>query len=267
MHPFILSAQTYIKRHILVILVVLFVALLAMGYLLGYRPGPSFTFVRAGTLVLSNVPTGASVYADETKRAVGHGGDVRIALVPGTHSIIVDAKGNNPWSDAILVDAAKETIVHPILIPLVVQRQNIPVDDRSRASAALAAYVLPDAKHPLALEGGCATVYVEDNRLVADATTTAPGCSTPPSYLCVGGTCATTVLFAPRTELRSVLPFPGRQDAVIVAYGNTLAVLELNPLSPQYFAPLLVGVLPTAAVWTPQSIVVHDDGQTFSIAF
>jgi hypothetical protein len=106
---------------------------------------------------------------------------------------------------------------------------------------------------------------VLDNRVVASAATTT-GC-TPPPFLCIGGTCATTVVFAPVAPLRAVLPYPGRQDALIVSYGNTLAVIELSPLKPQFFAPLIQGIQPAAASFDATHIVVRDGGKTFTIAF
>lgn len=265
MNPSLTRAREYLKRNFILVLFVLLIVLFAVGYVLGFRPGPGFTFVRAGTLVIQNLPEGATVYADETKRAVGHGKDVRIALIPGNHSIIVDVKGDNPWNDIVTVAPRVDTTIRPLLIPLTVDRNSFEKDARAAADKSLAAYKLPTAAEPLVLENGCALVSVSQNRIVANAATST-ACTTPPPYLCVGGTCATTVIFSPIATLRSVIPFPGREDAVIVAYGDTLAVLELNPLKPQFFAPLVRGVSPIAAPMDDHDIIVHDDNRTFSIA-
>lgn len=79
------------------------------------QPGPGLTVVRSGTLVLVDLPTGATVYANELPRAVGRGDNARIALVPGSHHIIVDMPGGYPWNDVIAVRAAEETRVYPSL--------------------------------------------------------------------------------------------------------------------------------------------------------
>lgn len=264
MNPSLTRVREYLKRNFILVLFVLLIVLFAVGYALGFRPGPGLTFVRAGTLVLSSLPEGATVYADETKRAVGHGKDVRIALIPGNHSIIVDAKGDNPWNDIVNVAPRVDTVVHPLLIPLTVDRNSFEPEERAKADATLAAYKLPTSVTPLVLENGCAAVSVSQNRIVASVASSTT-CTTPPPYLCVGGTCATTVIFSPIATLRSVIPYPGREDAVIVAYGDTLAVLELNPLKPQFFAPLVRGVAPIAAPLDAHTITVHDDNRTFSI--
>jgi hypothetical protein len=238
--------------------------LLCVGYALGYRPGPSFTFVRAGTLVLTNVPVGGIVYADETKRAVSTGKDIRLTLVPGNHSIILDVKGDNPWSDTVNIAARTDTTVSPISVPLSVRRSVLEDTDMAKANAAFAAFALPTAAKPLVFADGCVNVSVSNNRILATMATST-SCA-PEPYLCVGGTCATTVVFAPVAKLHSVIQYPGRQDALIVGYGDTLAVLELNPLKPQFFAPLIKGgVAPIAAPWGASSIVVRDEGRTFTI--
>jgi hypothetical protein len=266
MNSFFSRIRAIWKRHAFLVLFILFVALLSTGYALGYRPGAGFTFVRTGTLVLTGLPTGATVYADETKRATAKSGDVRLSLVPGSHTIIVDAAGNNPWNELVNIDSQAETSVAPLIVPLKVTRTFIPEADRAAAEAKIAGYALPSDQHPLVMAGGCANVMVSENRIVAAAATTT-GC-VPPPYLCVGGTCATTVVFCTRATQHYVLPFPGRNDTLIVAYGDTLAVLELNPLKPQFFAPLIQGgVAPVAAPYDDKHIVVHDDTSTFEIGF
>jgi hypothetical protein len=185
-------------------------------------------------------------------------------LVPGSHSIIIDVKGNNPWSDTVNITPRTDTIVSPINVPVTVQRTLLQGADATKAQSVLAAYALPNAAKPLVLGGGCVDVTVENNRVLATMATST-SCA-PMPYLCVGGTCATTVVFAPITPLHSVVPYPGRQDALIVSFGGNVAVLELNPLKPQFYAPLLQGgVAPAIAPWDATSIVVHDDLRTFTI--
>lgn len=265
MNPTLERVKALLRKHVLLLLIALLFVLLCIGYMLGYRPGPGLTLVRVGTLVLSGIPKGGTVYADETKRAVSNGSDVRIALEPGGHSIIVDVKGDNPWSDVVSIAARADTRVTPIAVPLTVTRTALTPDQAGQANTALTTYKLPDEQHPIVMANGGADVYVSQNRIVAAPATTTG--ATPPAYLCIGGTCATTVIFAPIAPLRSVLPYPGRQDALIVSYGGTLAVLELDPLKPQFFAPLMQGIFPAAAIFDATHIVVRDAHQTFLIAF
>ncbi|KND50895.1 MAG: hypothetical protein AB202_00620 [Parcubacteria bacterium C7867-007] len=264
MNPTLNRIHAFVRRYAAVLIVVLLIIFFVAGYSLGYRVGPGLTLVRAGTLVLTDIPANAVVYADEAKRAVGRGSDVRFALVPGNHSIIVDSLGNHPWSDLVEMTPGTDTRVAPVFVPLTADRTSLEEPKRTEATKALAAVLLPSATNPIVMEKGCANVSVSNNRIVATAATST-GC-TPPPYLCVGGTCATTVIFAPVAKLHSVIAYPGREDVLIVGYGTTLAVLELNPLKPQFFAPLFNGgVAPVAMPWDADNIVVHDDKRTFTL--
>ncbi|MDB5237279.1 MAG: hypothetical protein JWL88_381 [Parcubacteria group bacterium] len=265
MTQFFTEAGSFVRRHILLLLIVVLLVLLFGGYELGYRPGPDLTLVRAGNLVITGVPKGGTVYADQTRRAVSNGKDIRIDLEPGSHSIIVDVKGDNPWNDVISIAPRKDTVASPIFVPLKTVATHITQEQAAQAEKALTTYLLPDEQHPLVLENGCANVYVANNRIVANAATTTS--CVPPAFLCVGGTCATTVVLSPAAPLRSVLQYPGRQDALIVSYGSVLAVLEVNPLKPQFFAPLYQGIQPAAAVFDATHIVVRDGHQTSLVAF
>lgn len=263
---YLASVPAFVKKHLLGVLVTLLVALLCAGYALGFRPGPGLTLVRTGTLVLASLPAGATAYADESKRGTADAkGQLRLSLVPGDHSILVDAPGDYPWDEIVTIPTHAAVQVAPLLVSKRTQTTSFTSDERPKAQALVAKASLPTAAAPLALEKGCALVRVVDNRILANAVT-APGC-TPSAYLCTGGSCADTVIFSPVAPLRSVLPYPGRQDALIVAYGDTLAVLELNPLSPQYFAPILRGLAPAAASWDARTLAVTDDGRTFKIVF
>ncbi|KND49591.1 MAG: hypothetical protein AB203_00725 [Parcubacteria bacterium C7867-008] len=264
MNPTLKRIRSFARRYAPLLIIALLIVVFTAGYVLGFRVGPGLTVVRAGTLVLTNIPTDAVVYADEAKRAVGHGTDVRIALVPGNHSIIVDSVGNHPWSDLVPVTAGTDLRISPVFVPVTADRSSLEEPARTEATKALAAALLPDATHPIVMENGCANVFVSNNRVVATVATST-GC-TPPPYLCVGGTCATTVIFAPIAKLHSVIAYPGRQDVLIIGYGTTLAVFELNPLKPQFFAPLFNGGLaPVAIPWDAGTIVVRDDNRTFTL--
>lgn len=258
-------ARTFVQRNLLAVLIGLLVVLLAIGYALGYRPGPGFTVVRTGQLIVTDLPAGATVYTGESRRGTSEkGGDMVVPLVPGTHSVIVDVPGMYPWND--LVQVTKEPVrISPILVPTATQTASIPNEERAAIEALVKAAVLPTAVNPLVLENGCALVRVDNNRIAANGTTT--DTCVEPWYLCVGGSCADTIVFSPIAPLRSVLPFPGRPNALLIAYGDTIAVLELNPLAPQYFAPIYKGLAPAAVLLDDHTLAVTDDTRTFKISF
>ncbi len=52
------------------------------------------------------------------------------------------------------------------------------------------------------------------------------------------------------------MPFPGRDDALVVWAGTALYVVELDPREPQFVAPVFKGAIKGAAPWSATSVVV-----------
>ena len=65
--------------------------------------------------------------------------------------------------------------------------------------------------------------------------------------------------------MRTVLAYPGREDALIIATGGLLYVVELDPREPQFVGELWRGSLAFAAPWSASSVVVTDGTATFEI--
>ncbi len=133
------------------------------------------------------------------------------------------------------------------------------------ARAAFATQKLPTLMAPLSL--GCAEVYVSNNRVIATAASTSPACATPPDYLCSAGSCAPTIIYSPAAPLHSVIPFPGRTDALIVATGEWVYTIGLDPRTPQYFAPILQGLSPMVAPGPNGSLYVGDEKAVYGVTF
>lgn len=260
------KALEALRQYWLVLLFLLIVLLGVGAYAYGYRLS-SLGLVRAGTLVLQGVPEGARIYTDQSRLTLASGGDALIDLVPGNHTVIVDAPGMQPWNELVTIQPGAKTSHAPLLIPVEVVARVLHGEERTLAADAILAYPLPKKESSLSLFGGCARVYVFENRIVADATTT-PSC-TPPEFLqCATETdalCPSTVIFPPNERLESVSPYPGRDDALVVAAGSQAYVLELDPRAPQFFAPILKGVRVRGAPWTDQSIVISDTKKVFEL--
>jgi hypothetical protein len=235
------------------------VGILALVYVAGYRPGPGFTLVKAATLIMDDMPAGTSVYIDGRLRGASHGGPMRFKLVPGTHSVIVDALDNNSWSDAVSLEAPGDTHVRPLLVPSQIEHQPLTELEARKAVATLAAYRLPSESEPLRMSGGCVLVYTAKGRILAKGSQ-GSGCAIP-QYLCVGAGCGAAIVFETGSDLRSVIPYPGRDDVLLISYGSMVAAVEVNPISPQFFASLIDGSRETALPRSDTSIVtIGPDG-------
>jgi|CXWL01.1.fsa_nt_gi hypothetical protein len=257
--------QKTVKKHLLVLLVGFLVIGIIGGYSFGYRVGPGLTFVKVGILTLTGLPQGSNVYLDETSRTISNGGAVRLSLVPGNHSVIVDASGYYPWNDVFVIDTHVNNVLAPILIPTKISKERLKNEEALTAKTLEKNAILPTRESPIAMAKGCAQIFVESNEIIAEPITTS---CTPPPYLCTGGSCSATIIFSPLSaSIHSITKLPGREDVIVVGYGNTIAVVELNPLAPQFFAPLYVGAKPKAFLWDEKTIVVSDDSYFYRLAW
>ncbi len=258
------SISKHLKRHFLLWIVVIFLVLVVGGYAAGFRPGPGLTFVRVGTLTVINVPVGSTVYADQAPRGtIKSGSSLSVDLVPGNHTIIVDAPLQEPWEKIVSIVSNESTAISPILIPKQPNPQKLSGTDANTAVASFSSTKLPSETAPLHMN--CADVFVSNNRVIAKPATTLE--CTPPEYLCTDGSCEPTIVYAPAALLRSVIPFPGRTDAVIVATGEWVYALALDPRNPQYFAPIIHGTAPIVAPASTSSFYTLDAGHTYSLFF
>ncbi len=259
--------KKYVKRYLFLILAVVFIVILAAAYGFGYRVGPGITLARVGTITLTNLPKGTSIIADQTLREVtSSAGNATEDLVAGNHTIIVGAPDYYPWSNVVSISSGKATTRNPILVHMKPDATPFASTSAEYATAfsVIASSTLPTVTNPLKLMNGCVLVYVADNRIIANAAPTTPGC-TPPPYLCTNGTCDPTIVFAPIRPLNRVLAFPGHQDALVVEFDKTLYALALDPRSPQFFAPILTGTDPIAASLPDGTIVVRNGNVIYKL--
>jgi hypothetical protein len=253
----------FLRTYSILVITALIIVLIVMAYMFGFRVGPGIMISRVGVLSLEDLPKGATVYADETSRGTAAAtSTMSIDLVSGSHNIIVSVNGDYPWNDLISIASGKTTSEAPILIPLQPNAVLLSGTQRTTAVASIASSTLPTETNPLHLANGCADVYVSDNQVIASAVT-APGC-TPPPYLCLGGKCAPTIIFAPVSPLSGVFQYPGRQDALVIGLNNTLYALALDPRNPRYFAPILTATNPKFGVLSDGTLIIENGTSVFS---
>jgi hypothetical protein len=265
----VIVGKRYAKKYILLIIAVLFILVLSGTYLLGYRLGPGLHVERVGTLTISGLPAGASIFVDQSlKGTSGKSDTMSDELVEGSHSIIVSEDGDYPWSTLALITSGKTTYISPILLSVKPKATSITsTSSRATALSAIASTTLPTLTHPLLLANGCTAVYVENNQVIAAATSTASAACTPPPYLCTNGICSPTIIFSPVAPLAFVGKYPGRQDALVVQFGATLFAIALDPRSPQFFAPVLTGTVPHIGTLSDGTVVVNDGKAVYSVQF
>jgi hypothetical protein len=250
------------------LLVLVFVASFIAAFLSGYRLAPGFTIVKNGVLTIAGLPDGSTVFFDSATIMYSKNGSVRIGLLPGTHTVIADTPNNQPWNEVVTIAESGTTTLTPILVPVNIRARALAGEELARAQNLIGADVLPISKKPLSLGGGCVSVYTQGNQIIAEATTSpASSDCAPPSFLCEAEVCAPTIIYITADTLRSVMPLPGRQDALVVVSGGLMFALELDPREPQFFAPLFKGAFIRGTTFSTTSIAGTDGTKTFEIPF
>ncbi len=268
---FLDRALVFLRQYSVVLIFIALVLIGVFSYAFGLRITGS-GIVQTGALYMEGLPNGTAVYTDQSRLTMEKGGKVRIDLLPGGHTVIVDAPNMQPWNELFTVQSGKNAVLSPLFVPKEPVLRQLGAEDLAKASTAILSYALPTKAAPLSLADGCAVVYVANNRILADAAV-AENCTTPPYLLCPveeGGerteACpSSTVIFPPNEYIESVAPFPGRNDAIVVAAGSQAYVVELDPRAPQFFAPILKGPRVRSAPWNDTSVVITDTTKVYEL--
>lgn len=253
------SLTRHLKRYGLLWVVILLVVTLLGGYAAGYRVGPGLSIVKAGTLVIQNLPVDTSIYVDSKLRSVVRdGGEYRTRLIPGTHTVIVDVLNMTPWHEAVTLRANEATTITPVLIAHSPSGTILKDTERASALASIAATRIPTELTPL--KAGCTDVYVSQNRLIGRL---APGCTPAPDYLCEAGECAATVLLEPVDTITSAVLYPERTDTVLFTIGDWIYVMDIDPREPRFFTPYLRRDSPLLGPATQEGILIKDEKNVY----
>jgi hypothetical protein len=250
------------RRPVLLIIVVLILSIL-FGFLLGYRLGPGLSIVKIGSVTLTDLPPGTTIYVNEVLSETPKTSEATIALLPGTHSFLLGFDSYYPWAELITVPSGGKLSVRPIFIAHSADETTLHDADRDSAERAIDTLALPTKDSPLLVYDGCVGVYVETGNLFAAPVDDA-SCE-PLQFLCYEEDCATAVLPSENEAVRAVIRHPTREDTVIVALGKAIYAVEVDSRSPQYVAPILRESFPEIAPWSETSFAVREGGAVFSV--
>ncbi len=249
--------KKFFKDYWLYLCLVLVVIVGFLGYINGYRFGPYGLPVKAGLLVVADVPSQTTVYLDNIRRHYVEATSTSMYVTGTTHSVIVDAPGYQPWNELVTIPEGETLTLHPLLVRQQILEKKVEGADIAPVWQAIWKTVLPTKETPLLTSDGCVSIYTLGNRIVAEAVQN--DTCVPPPYLCTADAgCAPVIVFEPIETIKDVLVYPNRTDALLVSSGNKVYVLEIDPRDPRFFAPLVRGTDVRVAPWKEHSIVVSD---------
>ncbi len=243
---------------------VLFLLLLTGMYMSGYRIGPGLVLTKEQQIIITNLPNNAQVFLDYAPRGIAHNHTLTLSLVPGNHTILASAKTYWPWKHFIVVPENKSITVRAFLIPQVPKGIILTSIKKDNAEKKIDATVLPNNTHPLNFINKCISLTVSRNQIIATPIEKSSSC-TPPSYLCIDNTCKPTVVFSSAQKISGVIPYPGRNDAIIISIGKNIYALSIDPRSPRTFAPLLKGIAPKIASGENETLLVRDEKTVYQL--
>jgi hypothetical protein len=259
----LLKLPSYLARLPAVLILFVTILLLIGAFLLGYRVGPGLSIVQIGTVTLTELPAGTTIYVNEVLAETPRESEAVLKLIPGTHSVLLGWDEYYPWTELVEVPSGGQISLKPILIKKSAEEETLHDADRVEAERAIDELPLPTKEAPLVRYAGCVGIYVENGDLIASPLD--PSCA-PVPFLCFEGECGPTFVLPGGNEaVRAVIPFPGREDALIIALGQSIYAVEVDSRAPQFVAPILREHLPEIAPWNETSFVVRDRNAVFSV--
>lgn len=253
-------------KHWWLVITLFSLLLISVGtlYAQGYRIGPNISLVKTRTLTITDLPKGASIFVDYAPRGESNGSTMQIALVPGTHTLLVSAQNYSPWAKIVTLPENTNGTVRALMVPKALSGTLLSGAAAKKAREIIAHATLPTKKDPLVLAGGCALVSVSANEIIATPVTTAT--CTPPPYFCVKSSCAQTIILSPKQTLSALVTYPHRHDALVALIGKNIYAFSLDPRAPRTFVSILHGIAPKMGVRADGTVVVADQSSVYTLS-
>ncbi|HEC94066.1 MAG TPA: hypothetical protein ENI56_01685 [Candidatus Kaiserbacteria bacterium] len=242
----------------------LFMLILFAGYTAGYRLGAGLVLTREQEVIITNIPNDAKIFSDYALRTGILNNTISISLIPGNHMLLASAKGYWPWKYMVTVPESKSITVRAFLIPRVPKGKILNGNERLLAKKKIASVVLPTPAQPLTFTNECMSLATSGNQVIATPLPPSSSC-TPPPYLCSKNTCSPTIIFSSAKKITGLIPYPGRDDAILIEIGNTIYALSIDPRAPRTFAPLLKGISPRMAQGKDNTLFVQDEKTIYQL--
>lgn len=235
-------------RALLLILLPLFAVWIF--FTLGFRITNGLSVVYAPRITITDVPQKAVLFVDNKKTATSGTKHTIVARIsPGDHSLVVGAPNYNPWVELISVTQEPQTLRAIMTLRSIDGTVLTKKDPEWKTATKLLAapYTLPNKNLPLQLG---------TNTVIANET-----------HVAVIENGKEKVIFTPvEGNISSVLPFPGRDDVVVVVSGPTVYLVEIDTKKPQTINTLLNGLQPHI-VTDGKTLYGKDGDTTFRLDF
>jgi hypothetical protein len=231
------------KQWIALSIFIFLILAISIGFRLGYRFG-SYGFGKVGYLSMSISQPLTSIYVDESKKleTAKDNEQVKIALSPTYHSVIISREGYFPWKKNVTMPKGGDVTLYPILVSQNASGQIITKNDPEywKLRNQITSNKLPTKDKPLVSTADGTTVWVENNIIFSKLVE------------------KMTEVLKPETKIRNLSFYKNRNDAVLFSTLTGIYMIEIESNGFQNFMPVYTGQSPIFIETDPNFIYVLD---------
>lgn len=214
----------------------------------GYRFSTKNGLSAPASITLVVPKQGTTIYLDASKKTVTKKDSETVTFEVSagkTHSFIL-SRGDlfYPWKKDVTPSSGESITLSPFLVGKNVGGSIITEADPEyeRILQLIDANTLPSKTNAKISSDGKVAIWVEDGAIMATWLDT----KTPaPYYLCETKDCSNdSLILTPKSPLRNIDFYKDHSDILIVSFGDSAALLDLNPKGTQNFQPVYTGGTP-----------------------
>ena len=236
-------------------------------YFKGYRFDKDNFISSPGEVELSVPFSGAIVYLDNVKEKTTDSEGQKInlsALRPGVHTILISKEGFWPWKKDITILSGAKIKLNSFLVSKTVTGSAITGADPEYESILdmVRKNVFSEDKKLMSSDN-LIKISLENNTIFAEWLQTKESI---PYYFCSEsdlGNCENKLkILSPKDKIINIDFYKGNSDLLLIAMGESISVLELNPKGTQNFQPIYKGKEPSFVKNPSSNSIFVSDGNS-----
>ena len=228
-------------------------------------------FIRGdtGRIVIDRLEAGSAVYVDKIESKVVNSTRENVSLRRlhvGTHSILIVRAGFWPWLKEVEIKKGEKIFLSPFAVSENSSGFFIDESDPEYESllARFSALAPPDFENKKISEDGNIAFWVDESTIFVEWLGEQ---GLIPSSFCNESDCPrVTVPLTVGGDIRNVDFYKGRNDVLIVSFGNGVFAIEIDSKNHQNFQPIFEGQSPQFLLKSENSIYVLDGGVLREVA-
>lgn len=227
--------------------ILIVVALTIVLFFVGVRVGSYGIGVVGSVTVESGAPLTTVVNNRLVQSRFSEGVVTISNLTPETHEIILAPEDGSawPWARTLTIESGAKVVLDPVFVPKEPVTKVLTTKDPLY-------YRIPTlvAQNPSRITNDSGVISISSGSVVQ-----------------ISNDVSETLFSGALSKVRSIVPFSGRTDTIIIAVGDGVYVLDVSGNTPQNFTPLYRGVSPRVASGEGRTVYVLDGIYRIAITY